>query len=110
MSSYASWRVALMAPLLSWFLIDNRFPNDVMIGDSTSARLARSLTIIYESTSAQPQVLRVLFYGQSMTSRIGLISRRSTYAEPTRTLSSSFATWLLAVSVPNSLSEPLNAR
>jgi hypothetical protein len=49
-------------------IIDGRFSNGVMIGDSTSARLARSLAIVRESTSAQPQVLRVLFYGQSMTS------------------------------------------
>src|SRR5258708_3629245 len=68
MWSYASWLVALIAPLFSWFGIDGRFPNGVMIGDSTSARLARSLAIVRESTAAQPQVLRVLFYGQSMTS------------------------------------------
>jgi hypothetical protein len=57
-----------MAPLFSWFVIDGRFANGVMIGDSTTARLARSLAIVRESTAAQPQVLRVLFYGQSMTS------------------------------------------
>jgi hypothetical protein len=39
-----------------------------MLGDTTSARLARTLAIVRASTVAQPQVLRVLFYGQSMTS------------------------------------------
>jgi hypothetical protein len=54
--------------MLFWFLIGCRFPNGMMIDAGPSARLARSLAIIHESTSAQPQALRVLFYGQSMTS------------------------------------------
>jgi hypothetical protein len=68
MRSCASWLIAPVAALFFWFMIEGRVPSGVMIGDTTSARLARSLAIVRESTSAQPQVLRVLFYGQSMTS------------------------------------------
>jgi hypothetical protein len=63
-----SWLVAVMAPLFAWFVVDGQLPNGVIIGDGTSARLARSLAIVRASTAAQPQVLRVLFYGQSLTS------------------------------------------
>jgi hypothetical protein len=65
MRSYARWLFALIVPI---FATDNSFANGIVIGDSTSARLARSLGIVRNSTAAQPQVLRVLFYGQSMTS------------------------------------------
>ena len=68
MRVYPSWLVAVMAPLFAWFVVDGQLPNGVIIGDGTSARLARSLAIVRASTAAQPQVLRVLFYGQSLTS------------------------------------------
>jgi hypothetical protein len=68
MRVYPSWLVAVMAPLFAWFVVDGQLPSGVIIGDGTSARLARSLAIVRASTAAQPQVLRVLFYGQSLTS------------------------------------------
>src|SRR5215831_18905530 len=65
---YANWLIAALALVFLWFVIDGRSSNGVMLSDTTSARLARSLAIVRESTAARPQVLRVLFYGQSTTS------------------------------------------
>ena len=43
-------------------------PPEVQVGATPSARLARSIDIIRGSTAGRPAVLRVLFYGQSITS------------------------------------------
>lgn len=42
---------------------------DVAVGATPSQRLAHSLGIVRTSTAADPKVLRILFYGQSITSR-----------------------------------------
>jgi hypothetical protein len=68
MSSSTTLLVAVTVTLFALFMTDDRSPNRVMIGESTSARLARSLAIVHAGIDGKPQVLRVLFYGQSMTS------------------------------------------
>lgn len=68
MPSYVGRLVAIMASLFLWPAADGHVLNNVTIGDSTSDRLAHSLAIVRESMSGQSKVLRLLFYGQSMTS------------------------------------------